>query len=309
VDFLGWDHYFGHRIDMATLEKGRKPKKFGNFFAGNIEEEVCERRDQQRRICGKEKGFGLIGMTQKASYEKMGEKRLSCKTFSQVQFHNERSGANILRREKMFGVMIAKRDRTKRRYNRISPYYDIMEWFLEKLAFSRWRRVTFDSLFGENILEVGVGTGKNFDFYPVGKRLVAIDFSRGMLNKALKKAEKSGMEVELKDMDVQDLQFEDQSFDTVLASFVFCSVPDPIKGLREIKRVCKKKGRIILLEHVRPRGKVLGKIFDLLNVATLALMGVNINRDTVTNMKRVGLDIMEERNLFRDIVKLIIALP
>lgn len=205
--------------------------------------------------------------------------------------------------------MIAQRDRTKRRYDRISRYYNLMEWFFEKLAFSRWRRLIFESTFGEIILEVGVGTGKNFDFYPVGKHMAAIDFSRGMLDKALKKAEKKRMEVELKEMDVQDLQFEDQSFDTVFASFVFCSVPDQIKGLGEIKRVCKRKGRIILLEHVRPRGKVLGKIFDLLNVATLALMGVNINRETVINMKRVGLNIIEERNLFRDIVKLIIALP
>jgi ubiquinone/menaquinone biosynthesis C-methylase UbiE len=205
--------------------------------------------------------------------------------------------------------MTAKKDRIQRKYNRISPYYDLMEWFLEKLAFSRWRRMIFDSLHGENILEVGVGTGKNLDFYPLGKRITALDFSRGMLDKARKKAEKKGIGVDLRDMDVQDLQFEDQSFDTVLATFVFCSVPDPIKGLREIKRVCEKKGRIILLEHVRPRGKVLGKIFDLLNVATATLMGVNVNRDTVTNMERVGLNILEERNLFKDIVKLIMALP
>jgi ubiquinone/menaquinone biosynthesis C-methylase UbiE len=205
--------------------------------------------------------------------------------------------------------MTARKDRTQRKYNRISPYYDLMEWFLEKFAFSRWRRMIFDSLHGENILEVGVGTGKNLDFYPLGKRMTAIDFSRGMLDRARKKAEKKGIGVDLRDMDIQDLRFEDQSFDTVLATFVFCSVPDPIKGLREIKRVCKKKGRIILLEHVRPRGKVLGKIFDLLNVATATLMGVNVNRDTITNMKRVGLNVIGERNLFKDIVKLIMALP
>jgi ubiquinone/menaquinone biosynthesis C-methylase UbiE len=224
-------------------------------------------------------------------------------------WHHSALRAYIFHFERESEVMTAKKDRIQTKYNRISPYYDLMEWCLEKFAFSRWRSMIFDSLHGENILEVGVGTGKNLDFYPLGKRMTAIDFSRGMLDRARKRAEKKGIGVDLRDMDVQDLRFDDQSFDTVLATFVFCSVPDPIKGLREIKRVCKMKGGIILLEHVRPRGKVLGKIFDLLNVATATLMGVNVNRDTVTNMRKVGLTIIEERNLFKDIVKLIIALP
>jgi ubiquinone/menaquinone biosynthesis C-methylase UbiE len=200
-------------------------------------------------------------------------------------------------------------EKVKGRYDRISLYYDLMEWFLEKVAFARWRQEVFASLVGDAILEVGVGTGRNFDFYPRAKAITGVDFSPGMLSRAQRKADKRGIEVKLLAMDVQDLQFPDQTFDTVLATFVFCSVPDPTKGLREIKRVCKKKGRIILLEHVRPRGKVLGKIFDLLNVATVMLMGVNINRDTLTNMKRVGLNIIEEKDLFKDIVKLIVALP
>jgi ubiquinone/menaquinone biosynthesis C-methylase UbiE len=161
-----------------------------------------------------------------------------------------------------------------------------MELLLEKVAFSRWRRKVFDSLDGDIILEVGVGTGKNLDFYPVGKPITAIDFSQGMLSRARRKAESRGLKVDLVDMDAQDRRFADQSFDTVLATFVFCSVPDPIRGFREIKRVCKKGGKIVLLEHVRPGSTLLGKIFDLLNPITVKLMGVNINRDTIANMER-----------------------
>ena len=200
-------------------------------------------------------------------------------------------------------------DRVRARYDRISSYYDFMESLLERVVFSRWRRRVFDAVDGNSFLEVGVGTGKNFDFYPVDKSITAIDFSRRMMGKARKKADNKGMKVHLELMDVQDLQFEDQSFDTVLATFVFCSVWDPIKGLEEIKRVCKKGGKVVLLEHVRPATKLLKRVFDVLNPITVKLIGANINRDTVSNMRRAGLHIIEEKNLFRDFVKLLIAHP
>jgi ubiquinone/menaquinone biosynthesis C-methylase UbiE len=200
-------------------------------------------------------------------------------------------------------------EKIRSRYDRISPYYDFMESILERIAFARWRKKVFDSLHGEKILEVGVGTGKNLDFYPRGKKTTAIDFSLRMLNKARNKAKGKGLSVDLVEMDVQDLRFGDQTFDTIIATFVFCSVPDPIRGLQEIKRVCKKGGRIVLLEHVRPSSAFGGKIFDLFNPITVKLMGVNINRNTVANMKRAGLKILKERNLFLDIVKLIVSSP
>jgi ubiquinone/menaquinone biosynthesis C-methylase UbiE len=200
-------------------------------------------------------------------------------------------------------------DRIRKRYDRLSPYYDLLESFLEKVAFSKWRKRVFDYLEGENILEVGVGTGKNLEFYPPEKRWTAIDFSPGMLNKAKIKLEKKRINVDLIEMDVQRLEFDDQSFDSVLATFVFCSVPDPIKGLKEIKRVCKKGGKIILLEHVRPSGRLLGRLLDTLNPLIVRLTGVNINRETVANIKKAGLKIEEERNLFNNLVKMVVACP
>lgn len=195
------------------------------------------------------------------------------------------------------------------RYNRISRVYDLMEAAMEKAAFSRWRRRVLDTVSGNRILEVGVGTGKNMGLYPVDRSITAIDFSPGMLDRAREKATRIGVKADLLDMDVEDLQFPDHAFDTVLATFVFCSVPNPIKGLLEIRRVCKERGKIILLEHVRPGNRILGKLFDILNRLTLRMMGVNINRDTVANMKRAGLKVVSEENLFLDIVKFIIAKP
>ncbi len=213
---------------------------------------------------------------------------------------------------KQDGVISLKNDGTEKirgKYDRISPYYDLMELLLERVLFFRWRKKVFDALDGESILEVGVGTGKNFEFYAVGKRITAIDFSKGMLSRARKKAESKGVKVDLLEMDVQDLHFGNQSFDTILGTFVFCSVPDPIRGLREIKRVCKRGGRVVLLEHVRPRNTLLGRIFDLLNSITVKVMGVNINRNTVENIQRAGLNVLEEKDLFGDVVKLVAANP
>jgi len=195
------------------------------------------------------------------------------------------------------------------RYNRISRVYDLMEAAMEKAAFSRWRRRVFDAVSGNRILEVGVGTGKNMGLYPVDRSITAIDFSPGMLDRAREKATRIGVKADLLDMDVEDLQFPDHAFDAVLATFVFCSVPNPIKGLMEIRRVCKERRKIILLEHVRPGNRILGKLFDILNRLTLRMMGVNINRDTVANMKRAGLKVVSEENFFLDIVKFIIAKP
>jgi ubiquinone/menaquinone biosynthesis C-methylase UbiE len=108
-------------------------------------------------------------------------------------------------------------------------------------------------------------------------------------------------------MDVQYLSFPDDYFDTVFATFVFCSVPDPVLGLRELRRVCKPGGRLLLLEHMRPGNPILGLIFDTLNPAVVRMMGANINRRTMENILKAGWCIKEETLLSSDIVKLIHA--
>jgi ubiquinone/menaquinone biosynthesis C-methylase UbiE len=104
-------------------------------------------------------------------------------------------------------------------------------------------------------------------------------------------------------MDVQQLDFPDDAFDTVITTCVFCSVPDPIKGLQEIRRVCKKDGQIIMLEHVRSKRPMIGVIMDILNPLVVRIVGANINRDTIENLKHAGLKIEVEKDLMADIVK------
>lgn len=104
-------------------------------------------------------------------------------------------------------------------------------------------------------------------------------------------------------MDAQKMNFSDNTFDMVFTSCVFCSVPDPVKGLKEIRRVCKPNGKIIMIEHVRSERKVLGLIMDVFNPLTVNLWGANINRPTVENIRKAGFLETEVINLAGDIIK------
>jgi SAM-dependent methyltransferase len=109
-------------------------------------------------------------------------------------------------------------------------------------------------------------------------------------------------------MDAEHLAFPDNSFDTVMASFVFCSVADPVQGFREVRRVCRAGGQVLLLEHVRSRPP-FGWLMDIANPVAVRMGGENINRQTVENMRRAGLEPVQVDNLFLDVFKLIEARP
>jgi ubiquinone/menaquinone biosynthesis C-methylase UbiE len=197
----------------------------------------------------------------------------------------------------------------RKRYDRLAPFYDLLEAPLERFRFSSWRKGLKNRVIGKRGLEAGVGTGKNFRHYPSNVRITAIDVSPRMLDRAEKRAQTLGIEVDLRQMDVQELQFRDQSFDTVFATFVFCSVPDPVLGLRELRRVCKTGGRLLLLEHMRPENQFFGALFDALNPLIVRMSGANINRKTIDNINSAGWAIETVMNLSSDIVRWIEARP
>lgn len=193
----------------------------------------------------------------------------------------------------------------RRRYNRTALFYDWMDFMIRDDA----RKEVIGMARGK-VLEVGAGTGKNLPFYPPECDVTAIDFSSGMLKRARERAEKLNLKVTLLEMDAQHMEFPNDSFDTVVATCVFCSVPDPIKGLKEIKRVCKPDGLVILLEHVRSENPVLGRIMDILNPVTVSMVGSNINRRTVENVSEAGLNLKNVKNMgSTSILKLILASP
>jgi ubiquinone/menaquinone biosynthesis C-methylase UbiE len=212
---------------------------------------------------------------------------------------------------------------TRTRYDRVAPVYDLYEGLMEGLFFRSWRRLVWTGVQEHlqqisaeasadaarpRLLEVGVGTGKNLPYYPDGVEAVAIDISPKMLERARKRVQKLHRQVELLPMDAQALAFPDESFDAVVATFVFCSVPDPVLGLKEISRVLRPEGRVVLLEHMRSRSERLGRFFDFLNPLAVRLTGANINRRTVENVQKAGLGIETVKELSaQGIVKLIVA--
>lgn len=198
---------------------------------------------------------------------------------------------------------------TRARYNRIAPMYDAMESLTERAAFSAWRQELWAAVPAGRVLEVGVGTGKNLSFYPPGAQMTAIDLSDRMLARARQRAAALGVPVDLRLMDAQRLEFPDAVFDAAVATFVFCSVPDPVAGLRELGRVVRPEGDIWLLEHMRVDRPVIGPLMDLLNPLVVRVMGANINRRTVKNVQQAGLKLVAVKELRGELVRLIHARP
>lgn len=196
---------------------------------------------------------------------------------------------------------------TRRRYNRIAGIYDLMEALVERLCFRAWRQRLWARVKPGRILEVGVGTGKNMPYYPSTGEVTAVDLSERMLVRARRRAQALGAASHLCLGDAQGLAFPENAFDAAVATFVFCSVPDPVTGLQELGRVVKPGGDIWLLEHVRVDRPVIGRPMDLLNPLVVRVTGANINRRTVENVRRAGLEIVSVEDVGGDLVKLIHA--
>ncbi len=193
--------------------------------------------------------------------------------------------------------------RVTRRYERLASIYDLYDAPMEAMGGARRRRRLLSRARG-NVLEVGVGTGRNLEHYPAAVSLTGIDVSERMLERARRRATDLGVRVRLERADVQALPYPDETFDTVTAACVFCSVADPVRGLQEVLRVVKPDGQVLLLEHVRPTNPVGGWLADLVSPLTRRLIGPALNRRTEENVVAAGLEPTAVRRdgIWREIV-------
>jgi ubiquinone/menaquinone biosynthesis C-methylase UbiE len=194
------------------------------------------------------------------------------------------------------------------KYNRVSYVFDTMEAPMESMWFSKWRKDILSELSGR-VLDVGIGTGKNVPYYPNGCEVVGVDISDKMLSHAKKKASERN-NVSLFQMDAERLGFKDDCFDYVITTFVLCSIPNPVSALEEMKRVCKPEGMVINLEHMKSESAIIAFIENLLNPVTTAITGVNINRETMENVKKAGLHATYVKNMaLTDVFRMIRSKP
>lgn len=147
-------------------------------------------------------------------------------------------------------------------YDEIAAQYEKKIWFDQHiLGVARLRKNLLSKAKGR-ILDVACGTGVNIPLFPTGSDITAVDLSPNMLEVARANAAKQGIHVSVAVMDAEHLEFPDGSFDTVVSTLSTCTFPNLIKALQEIKRVCRKGGLILLLEHGHSNLKWLAKYQD-----------------------------------------------
>lgn len=192
------------------------------------------------------------------------------------------------------------------RYERIAPFYDLLDLPFEYSRYRKIRSLLFEGLAGR-LLDAGVGTGRNIQFYPPGAEVVGVDLSPAMLARAERRRRSLGAEVELRQMDVTHLEFRDQYFDAAVATFLFCVLPDDlqVRALREIGRVVKSGGTIRLLEYVRPHGAIRRAVTRFWEPWLAWAYGAGFDRRTEEHVAEAGLEVISSSFAVDDLIKLI----
>jgi ubiquinone/menaquinone biosynthesis C-methylase UbiE len=195
-----------------------------------------------------------------------------------------------------------------RKYDSFARWYDLVEGVPDLLGVRKLRQSLLRRASGR-VLEVAVGTGKNLPYYPRGCRIIAVDLSREMLKVARKRVAKLSLDVSFLQADAEVLPFRDKGFDAVVSSLTTCTFPNPVIALREMARVCRTGGKILLLEHGRSDREWLGRWQDRRDERHSKQLGCHWNRRTPDLVREAGLKGSKARRSFFGIFHQIEAEP
>ena len=192
------------------------------------------------------------------------------------------------------------------KYERIAAFYDLLDLPFERRRYRAIRPLLFRGLNGQ-LLDAGIGTGRNCEFYPPAAIVSGIDISPAMLAIAHDRCPTLAAGGRLYQMDVTKLEFPTGSFDAAVSSFLFCVLPDPLQvpALRELGRVVKPGGHIRLLEYVRPQGALRRVVSYIWQPWIRWAYGASFDRHTERHVPAAGLELLESRFVVADLLKLL----
>ncbi len=195
-----------------------------------------------------------------------------------------------------------------RRYDRFARWYDFIEGIPDLLGIRKLRKRLLSRASGK-VLEVAVGTGKNLPHYPRSCRIIALDASSEMLHRAQRRATGLRISVLFVLADSAALPFSHRAFDAVVSTLTTCTFPNPEAALREMARVCRPEGRILLVEHGRSDREWLARRQDRRDAAHAKQLGCHWNREPLKLVEEAGLRVGAARRSFFGIFHEIEAAP
>ena len=193
-------------------------------------------------------------------------------------------------------------------YQRIARFYDLIDLPFEYSRYRQLRPLLFEDL-GGRILDAGVGTGRNMSFYPPGSEVIGIDISPAMLLRARRRRGQSRADVQLRQMDVTNLDFPDATFDAIVASFLFCTLPEELQApaLHALSRVLKPGGTLRLLDYRRPRHRLHLMLTRLWEPWARWAFGASFDRRPERYLAQAGLKMIRTAFVVGDLIMLIEA--
>jgi ubiquinone/menaquinone biosynthesis C-methylase UbiE len=178
-------------------------------------------------------------------------------------------------------------ERVRRIQDKEAPRYDRQISFFERILFGGGRQWVCSQAAGE-VLELAAGTARNLPYYPPGVKLTAVELSPEMLAIGRQRAEEIGRQVDLRQGDVQELEFADGSFDSVVCTLGLCTIPEPRKAVAEAKRVLRPGGKLILLEHVRSPSLPVRTIERMLDPISVRFQADHLTREPLDYLAAEG---------------------
>lgn len=191
-------------------------------------------------------------------------------------------------------VSSSQTERAKRYWDRAANLYDPWMAVFDRLLLGNGRAWLTSRAYGD-VLEIGVGTGRNLALYPPHAHVTGVDLSPRMLAHARRRAAKAGRDIDLHVGDAQRLGFPPESFDAVVFSLALCSIPGDRLAVGEAKRVLRPGGRLLLLEHVRSPFRAVRAVQWLVDLCTSRLLCDHQLREPLKHLSAEGFEIEELR--------------